>query len=109
MNNVVFNRISKIFNNLFIKKKIRFLVKYEDVDKYKDVIEEKGFLMIIDYNEVTNVNDRIFEDDAEILVKEEFLKNNEYNIERFNGRNIKFQIKREFDVYEEETIVKELI
>ena len=53
--------------------------------------------IIYEYDEVENVNSDIFTYDMEIIVNNEFLKNNEENMYEWNKNNIKFVIKNKED------------
>lgn len=103
-----FNRIDKIFNNNCIKNRVLFLIDDELVENIKQTIQNKGYKVLIDYNDVSSVNPKAFDSNTKVLVKEEFIKNNADNIEMFSNNNVDFQIKRQFDVFEEDMIVKEM-
>ena len=56
-----------------------------------------GFKIIYEYDDVDNINSDLFTYDMEIIVKNEFFKNNEENKYEWQKNNIKFVIKNKED------------
>ena len=90
----------KNFDNGYIKSYMKLLVNTKDEAEYNDLLNEArkmGLRIIYEYDEVENVNSDIFTYDMEIIVNNEFLKNNEENMYEWNKNNIKFVIKNKED------------
>lgn len=109
MTTSMINKINKIFSCKQVKKRILIFIDYDDKDlEAIKLLKELNYKILIEYNNVeTETNKYKFKDDEMILVKKEFVDNNTDNIEIWNNRDISFQIKTEFSVYEESSIVKE--
>lgn len=104
----ILNKIDKTLFNKAIKKRVYFLIKNDNKESVINTLKGKDYKYIIDYKDIGNVKPRDFEENTTYLIKDEFIKNNNDNIELFEDRNIVFQIKREFDLYEEKEVVKEI-
>ena len=104
----ILNKIDKTLFNKAIKNRVYFLIKNDNKESVINTLKGKDYKYIIDYKDIGNVKPRDFEENTTYLIKDEFIKNNNDNIELFEDRNIVFQIKREFDLYEEKEVVKEI-
>lgn len=104
----ILNKIDKTLFNKAIKNRVYFLIKNDNKESVINTLKGKDYKYIIDYKDIGNVKSRDFEENTTYLIKDEFIKNNNDNIELFEDRNIVFQIKREFDLYEEKEVVKEI-
>ena len=90
----------KIFNNGYIKSYMKLLVNINEEAEYNDLLNEArklGIKIIYEYDGVENVNSDIFTYDMEIIVRREFIDNNEENKYEWNKNNIKFVIKNKED------------
>ena len=90
----------KIFNNNYIKEYVKLLVNINNEAEYNDLLNEAkhlGINIIYEYDEVDNVSADIFTYDMEIIVKKEFIDNNEENMYEWQKNNIKFVIKNKED------------
>ncbi len=90
----------KNFDNGYIKGYMKLLVNTNEEAEYNDLLNEAqkmGLRIIYEYDGVDNVNSDIFTYDMEIIVKKEFLKNNEENLYEWQKNNIKFVIKNKED------------
>lgn len=90
----------KLFDNKYLKEYIKLLVNTKEEAEYNDLLNEvrkMGFKIIYEYDDVDNINSDLFTYDMEIIVKNEFLKNNEENKYEWQKNNIKFVIKNKED------------
>ncbi len=86
----------KVFSNAYCKKYVKVLVDLDMEINYRDALEEMkkmGIDVIYEYNEVGNVNENKFTYNMEIIVPDEFIKNNEENKYTWDKNGIKFVTK----------------
>ena len=94
------SNLLKIFNNGYIKSYMKLLVNINEEAEYNDLLNEArklGIKIIYEYDGVENVKSDIFTYDMEIIVRREFIDNNEENKYEWNKNNIKFVIKNKED------------
>ena len=101
--NKIFNKrpsILNVFDNKYAKEYIKVLIPLEQEMDYNDalqVINKKGIGVIYLHEDIANVDDNKFNYDIEIIVNEEFLKNNEENKYAWSKKGVKFVIKNKED------------
>lgn len=88
------------FDNKYLKKYVKILVPFDEEVKYQSIIKEyrdRGIGIVYDYKLDENINSKIFDEDSEILVTKEFIKNNVDNEMEFDKKKIKLVVKNKED------------
>ena len=83
----------KIFNNRYFKDYIRLFVNYEEDGKYiplTSVFLNSGGKVLYHYDGSEAVVDNFFTSDMDVLVNEEFMNNNQENLEKRKNNKINF-------------------
>ena len=90
----------KVFSNKYTKDYISVLVPLEEEVNYNDVLNEirkMGINIMYEYLADDNVNENKFTYDMEVIVYEEFVKNNVENKYTWDKNGVKFVIKNKED------------
>ena len=90
----------KRFNNKYYKDYIRLFINYEEDANYLQLTSEftsYGGKVLYYYDGVDPVIDNFFTSDLDVLVSDEFMKNNQENIEKWEKNNVRFVIKNKED------------
>ncbi len=99
----VFNKkanILNVFNNKYAKEHIKILIPFYKEADYNAALQEinkRGIDVIYLYEDTENVNDNKFNYNTELIVTDEFLKNNEENKYAWDKKGVKFVIKNKED------------
>ena len=89
-----------IFNSKYYKDFIRLLINYEEDNEYNDLANSfinNGGKVLYVYEGTEAVIDNFFTSDLEVLVYEEFMKNNQENINKWESNNVKFVVRNKED------------
>lgn len=92
------NNLVSLFDNKYIKPMVKLLVPFEEESTYLNLIKrfkEIGIETIYEYNNVDNISEKLFNYDMKIMVKNEFIKNNEDNKLSWDKKGIEFIIKED--------------
>ena len=83
----------KIFNNRYYKDYVKLFVNYEDDALYIPLTSNylnSGGKVLYHYDKTEAVVDNFFTSDMDVLVSEEFMKNNQENIEKWKNNKVNF-------------------
>ena len=89
-----------IFNNKYYKDYIKLLIKYEDDAEYNVLANSfitNGGKVLYVHEGTEAVIDNFFTSDMDVLVYEEFMKNNQENIEKWKNNKVNFVIRNKED------------
>lgn len=92
--------VLKLFDSKYIKPFIKILVPWNESVNYQNIIRDytnQKIDIIYEYDEVANINSKIFLEETNLLVNQEFLDNNLDNQLEFEKKKIKFVVKNKED------------
>ena len=90
----------KEFDNKYLKDYVKVLVPFEHMADYLEAInyiEKLGIKIVYEYSGVENVKENKFERGTEIIVTDEFLRNNAENEYLWKQSGVKFVIRNKED------------